>query len=74
MRQIRKAAAVAVAASGALLSVAGPAGAQQVVDAGEGKGAGGLAFVLFSAACMLTVAALFYMDRIRRRASDKIDQ
>ncbi len=41
--------------------------AQQVIDAGGGKGEGGLAFVAFTLMCLLTVGALFYMDRIRRR-------
>jgi hypothetical protein len=45
--------------------------AQQLVDAG-GEHQGGLAFVLFALTCGLMVAALFFMDRIRRRgASDE---
>jgi hypothetical protein len=66
---MRKMVAFALATGAAMSVLAGPAGAQQVVDAGEGHGAGGLAFVLFSASVMLTAAALFYMDRIRRRAT-----
>jgi hypothetical protein len=49
-------------------AAAAPAGAQQLVDAGkQGDGSGGLAFVLFAAMVMLFFAALFFMDRIRRR-------
>jgi hypothetical protein len=48
-----------------------PAGAQQLVDAGkEGDGSGGLAFVLFALMVFLVAGAMFFMDRIRRRASD----
>ncbi|MSY45569.1 MAG: hypothetical protein F2686_08110, partial [Actinobacteria bacterium] len=51
-----------------ILTLANPAGAQQLVDAGkEGDGSGGLAFVLMAAMVMLIWAALFFMDRIRRR-------
>jgi hypothetical protein len=45
--------------------------AQQLIDAGGGEGEGGLAFVAFTLMCALTVGALFYMDRIRRRREDK---
>jgi hypothetical protein len=59
---------VAVACAAVVLGAA-PAGAQQLVDAGrEGDGSGGLAFVLMAAMVMLIAAALFFMDRIRRRA------
>jgi hypothetical protein len=47
--------------------------AQQLIDAGGGKGEGGLAFVAFTLMCVLTVGALFYMDRIRRRREEKSD-
>ena len=46
-------------------------GAQQIVDAGkEGDGSGGLAFVLMVILVMLIWAALFFMDRIRRRGDE----
>ena len=48
--------------------------AQQLIDAGGGKGEGGLAFVAFTIMCVLTVGALFYMDRIRRRRDEGRDQ
>jgi hypothetical protein len=44
--------------------------AQQIIDAGGGKGEGGLAFVAFTFMCLLTVGALFFMDRIRRRRDE----
>ncbi len=46
-----------------------PAGAQQLVDAG-GERQGGLAFVLFAIMVFIIGFALFFMDRVRRRASD----
>jgi hypothetical protein len=59
----------------ALLISAAPAGAQQLVDAGkEGDGSGGLAFVLFALMAMIIAAALFYMDRIRRRRGQEPDE
>ena len=68
MRRIRTLIAAALVGGVALLASAAPAGAQQLVDAGkEGDGSGGLAFVLFALMCALIAAALFYMDRIRRR-------
>ena len=57
-----------------ILTLAHPAGAQQLVDAGkEGDGSGGLAFVLMAAMVMLIWAALFFMDRIRRRRNAEED-
>ena len=51
-----------------ILTLANPAGAQQLVDAGnQGDGSGGLAFVLMVVMVMGIWAALFFMDRIRRR-------
>ena len=44
--------------------------AQQIIDAGGGDGEGGLAFVAFTLMCLLTVGALFFMDRIRRRRDE----
>jgi hypothetical protein len=53
---------------------AAPAGAQQLVDAGkEDDGSGGFAFVLFAFMVFLIAAAMFFMDRIRRRASERDD-
>jgi hypothetical protein len=54
-----------------LAGLAAPAGAQQLVDAGkEGDGSGGLAFVLMALLVMLIWAALFFMDRVRRRREE----
>ncbi|HZP30198.1 MAG TPA: hypothetical protein VFC99_14690 [Acidimicrobiia bacterium] len=75
MRRIRTLLAVTIGAAAALLVGAPPAGAQQLVDAGkEGDGSGGLAFVLFAALAMIIAAALFYMDRIRRRRGEESDE
>ena len=75
MRRIRTLIAVAIVGGVALLVSAAPAGAQQLVDAGkEGDGSGGLAFVLFAAMAMIIAAALFYMDRIRRRRGEEPDE
>ena len=47
LRRIRALVGLALVTVGALLALAAPAGAQQLVDAGkEGDGSGGLAFVL----------------------------
>jgi hypothetical protein len=68
MRRLSRLAAVVVMTVLALVAVIAPAGAQQLVDAGEEKhGGGGLAFVLFAATCGLLAASLVFMDRIRRR-------
>jgi hypothetical protein len=68
MRTIRHLVLAGLVGAGALVGLAAPAGAQQLVDAGrEGDGSGGLAFVLFALLAMLIAAALFFMDRIRRR-------
>jgi hypothetical protein len=48
--------------------------AQQLIDAGGGEGEGGLAFVAFTVMCLLTVGAMFYMDRVRRRREDRTDR
>ena len=75
MRRIRTLIAAAIVGAVALLVSAAPAGAQQLVDAGkEGDGSGGLAFVLFAAMAMIIAAALFYMDRIRRRRGEEPDE
>jgi hypothetical protein len=51
----------------AVVALAVPAGAQQLVDAGkQGDGSGGLAFVLFATMVACCAGALFFMDRVRR--------
>ena len=42
----------------------------QLVDAGGERGAGGLAFVLLAVFFWIFFAALFYMDKVRRRRAD----
>ena len=55
-----------------LVLFAAPASAQELVDAGqEGDGSGGLAFVLMTVMVFIIGFALFFMDRIRRRAMDE---
>ena len=56
----------------AVVAAAAPAGAQQVVDAGGGpkNGSGGVAFIAFALMVGGIALALFFMDRVRRRASD----
>ena len=67
MRRIRTVLAFALGTVGALLALAAPAGAQQLVDAGkEGDGSGGLAFVLMVVMVVCIAGALFFMDRVRR--------
>jgi hypothetical protein len=65
---------VLVLALATLLVVASsaPASAQQLIDGGEGEG--GLAFVAFALMCFLTVGALFFMDRVRRRRGEREDR
>ena len=45
---------------------AGPASAQQLVDASGENGGGGLAFVLMTVMVVMIAASLFYMDHVRR--------
>jgi hypothetical protein len=46
--------------------------AQQLVDAGkQDDGSGGLAFVLMAILVMAIWAALFFMDRVRRRRAEQ---
>jgi hypothetical protein len=67
MRRTRSALALTLATVAALLALATPAGAQQLVDAGrEGDGSGGLAFVLLVVTVLCMAAAMFFMDRVRR--------
>jgi hypothetical protein len=67
IRRTRDLVVLAVSSVIALALIASPAGAQQLVDAGEEHGGGATAFVLFTALVGLTFAVLFAMDRIRRR-------
>jgi len=67
MRRLRALVGLGLVTLGALLTLAVPAGAQQLVDAGkEGDGSGGLAFVLMVVVIVCIGAALFFMDRVRR--------
>ena len=71
MRSVRRVLLSAALGGGALVALATPAGAQQIVDAGkESDGSGGLAFVLMTLLVVLIAAALFFMDRVRRRRED----
>ena len=56
----------------ALFAAAAPVGAlaPQPVDASE---QGPLAFVLMTVMCVLFVASLFYMDRVRQRREDRAE-
>ena len=67
VRRIRAVVGLGLGVVGALLALAAPAGAQQLVDAGkEGDGSGGLAFVLMVVMVVAIGAALFFMDHVRR--------
>jgi hypothetical protein len=67
MRRIRTLVGLGLCTVGALLALAAPAGAQQLVDAGkEGDGSGGLAFVLMVVMVVAIGGALFFMDHVRR--------
>jgi Na+/melibiose symporter-like transporter len=68
MRTFRRILCSTALAVAGLAAFAVPAGAQQLVDAGkQGDGSGALAFVLMALLVMLIWAALFFMDRVRRR-------
>lgn len=68
----RKLAIPAITAVGAWLALGAPAGAQQLIDAGRGAedGSGGLAFIVFTIMVFGIGGAMFFLDRIRRRATD----
>jgi hypothetical protein len=68
LRRLRSVVGLALVTAGALLALAVPAGAQQLVDAGggEGNGSGGLAFVLMVVMVVCIGGALFFMDHVRR--------
>jgi hypothetical protein len=75
MRRIRTLAALALCTVGALLALAVPAGAQQLVDAGkEGDGSGGLAFVIMVAIIVSIGGSLFFMDHVRRNRLPQDDE
>jgi len=67
LRRLRSVLALALVTVGALLALAVPAGAQQLVDAGkEGDGSGGLAFVIMVVVIVCIAGSLFFMDHVRR--------
>lgn len=67
MRRVRSVVGLALLTSAALLALAAPAGAQQLVDAGgQGNGSGGLAFVLMVVMVVAIGGSLFFMDHVRR--------
>ncbi len=67
MRRLRTLVALTLATLAAVLVLAVPAGAQQLVDAGkEGDGSGGLAFVLMVVMVVGIALSLFFLDRVRR--------
>ena len=73
-RLARTVAGVLVAV-GALALAAGPVGAQQLVDAGSrDNGSGAVAFIAFTLMVFGIGCALFFMDRVRRRASDRDEE
>ena len=67
MHTVRRLAYVATLAALTLVTLAGPASAQQLIDAGGDNGGGGLAFVAMALMVFAIATALFFMDRIRRR-------
>ncbi len=72
MVRLRRVAVLGASVVGFVIATAAPSGAQQLVDAGkEGDGSGGFAFVLFALMVMIIVAAMFFMDKVRRRASER---
>lgn len=67
LRRLRSLVGLALVTVGALLALAAPAGAQQLVDAGgEGNGSGGLAFVLMVVMIVIIGGSLFFLDHVRR--------
>jgi hypothetical protein len=62
----------ALLAVGVLAVAAGPADAQQLVDAGSrDNGSGAVAFIAFTLMVFAIGFALFFMDRVRRRREDQ---
>jgi hypothetical protein len=75
VRRIRAVVGLGLCVVGALLTLAVPAGAQQLVDAGkEGDGSGGLAFVLMTVMVVAIGGSLFYMDHVRRNRLPQDDE
>jgi len=75
VRRIRAVVGLGLCVVGALLALAVPAGAQQLVDAGkEGDGSGGLAFVLMTVMVVAIGGSLFYMDHVRRNRLPQDDE
>ncbi len=68
VRTLARSLAGAVVAAGLVAVGAGPAGAQQLVDAGSrDNGSGAVAFIAFALMVFAIGFALFFMDRVRRR-------
>lgn len=67
MRTVRRLIYVATVALCLVGALAGPASAQQLIDAGGENGGGGAAFVAMAVMVFAIATALFFMDRIRRR-------
>ena len=62
-------------AAGAVALFPAAAGAQQVVDAGSrDNGSGAIAIIAFTLMVFGIGFALFFMDRVRRRASDRDEE
>ncbi len=66
MRRFRALVGATLCVAAVLFLLAGPAGAQQLVDAGGDNGQGGLAFVLMALMVFAIAGSLFYMDHVRR--------
>jgi len=70
--RLRRIVMLSASACALVIGGAAPAGAQQLIDAGkEHDGSGGLAFVAFTIMVMVMAAALFFMDKVRRRAAER---
>jgi hypothetical protein len=67
VRTVRRLIYVATVALCLVGALAGPASAQQLIDAGGENGGGGAAFVAMAVMVFAIATALFFMDRIRRR-------
>jgi hypothetical protein len=76
VRRIRTFLGLGLCTLGALLALAVPASAQQLVDAGggAGDGSGGLAFVLMVVMVVAIGGSLFYMDHVRRNRLPQDDE
>jgi heme/copper-type cytochrome/quinol oxidase subunit 3 len=71
-RRLARIGAAALLATGVLAVAAGPAGAQQLVDAGSrDNGSGAIAFIAFALMVFAIGFALFFMDRVRRRREEE---